>query len=145
MKIRILCVGKAHDKLLRPAIEDFQQRLRSHVEVRWEFVPASNVDQESQQLIKRISGKVLLLDERGQAYTNKDLAASIESMQNTSVKELTIIIGGAFGVSEDLRKSADMVWSLSPLVYPHQIVRLLVIEQLYRTFDTLSGGKYHHA
>lgn len=145
MKIRILSVGKTHDRLIRPSIEAYEQRLKQHIDLRWEFVPASDVENESRQLLKRCAGKVLLLDEQGQMYTNSELASLVENMQNSSVKELTIIIGGAFGVSEELRRSVDIVWSLSSLVFPHQLVRLLLVEQVYRTYDILSGGKYHHA
>lgn len=146
MKIRIISVGKPHDRHYEPAIADFEQRLSRHVQITWEFIPSSTIAEESAQLMKRSAGATtILLDEKGSHLDNPSLAGYIDRLQNGSVKELFILIGGAFGVTDDVHAHADMVWSLSPLVFPHQIVRLLVVEQLYRTYDILANGKYHHS
>lgn len=145
MHITVLCVGKAHDKHLVDAINTYQQRLGKFVRLDWEYIPASSKDEESQRITKRLDGYVILLDEIGESFTSPQIAQKIESLQNDSVKNLTIVIGGAFGVSDDVRASADLVWSLSPLVFPHQLVRLILVEQLYRAYDILAGGQYHHS
>ena len=86
---------------------------------------------------------VILLDERGKNISSPELAKMLLNGFVNS-QNFVIIIGGAFGVSEELRKRANFVWSLSKLVFPHQIVRLILVEQIYRAQEISSGGKYHH-
>jgi len=145
MKITVLAVGKSHDALYVAAINDFQERLQRYCSFAWEHVPSSSKEEESAALLKRSRGYVILLDETGELYTTPQLAAKLERLQNQATKELTILIGGAFGVTDEVKAAADFVWSLSPLVFPHQLVRLLLVEQLYRAYDILQNGKYHHA
>lgn len=144
MKITVLAVGKIHDASYAAAINDFQGRLRRYCAVSWEYVPASTKEEESIALLKRIRGYVILLDETGDLYTTPQFAAMLEQRQNEATKYLTLVIGGAFGVTSEVKQAADFVWSLSPLVFPHQLVRLLLVEQLYRAYDILHNGKYHH-
>lgn len=145
MKITVLTVGKAHDALYAAAIKDFQNRLNRYCTVTWEYIPGSTKDHESAAILKRLRGYGVLLDETGDLCTTPQVAGIIERLQNSATKDLTIIIGGAFGVTEEVKRAADFTWSLSPLVFPHQLVRLLLVEQLYRAYDILHNGKYHHA
>ena len=146
MRIRVLCVGKVRTKHLESAIEEYLTRLAGAVRVEIEVVPASNITDETTALMKRLTADeyVVLLDERGMLLSTPELARRIEDCQNDAVKRVTFVIGGAHGVEPELSKRAQFVWSLSPLVFPHELVRLLVIEQLYRAYDILRGGKYHH-
>ena len=145
MKITIITVGKNHAKQLLPLFSDYEQRVRSYAgALNWVFIPSSDVSRESIQILKRATGTIVLLDEAGQLISTPNLAEKIETYQNNSVKELTFIIGGAYGVNESITAKADFVWALSPLVFPHQLVRVILIEQLYRAYDILAGGKYHH-
>lgn len=144
MKITVLAVGKAHDALYSPAINEFQRRLKHYCAVSWEYVSAATKEEESTALLKRLRGYVVLLDETGKLYTTPQLAAMFEQRQNAATKHLTIVIGGAYGVTDEVKRAADFAWSLSPLVFPHQMVRLLLVEQLYRAYDILHNGKYHH-
>lgn len=146
MKITIITVGKNHDITVRDAINEYQTRLTKHIgQLAWVLIPSSTVQAESEAIAKRISGTVVLLDETGTLLTTPKLAEKFEMYQNNSVKQVTFIIGGAYGVTDDIKLRSDYIWSLSPLVFPHQIVRLLLIEQLYRIYDLLSGGRYHHS
>lgn len=146
MKISIITVGKSHDDTVRAAIAEYENRLSKHIgHITWMYIPNSDIKTESAAVIKRLSGTVVLLDETGALITSPDFANQLETYQNSSVKQLTFVIGGAFGVTPELKQYANFVWSLSPLVFPHQIARLLVIEQLYRAYDILAGGKYHHS
>jgi 23S rRNA (pseudouridine1915-N3)-methyltransferase len=86
---------------------------------------------------------VVLLDERGVSLDSPALALKVDQLA-TQGKAITFLIGGAYGVTDALRKKADLVWSLSPLVFPHQLVRLILTEQLYRAQQILAGGSYHH-
>jgi 23S rRNA (pseudouridine1915-N3)-methyltransferase len=144
MKITILTVGKAHDRGLSGTISEYQLRLQKHTKLEWMFIPVSDKNQESHGILKQLRGYVILLDETGSLITSPELSERLEKLQNSAAKELTVVIGGAFGVNDAVKQRADFIWSLSPLVFPHQLVRLIVIEQLYRAFDLLSGGKYHH-
>lgn len=147
MKVVCLSVGKKHNTVFVPAIEEYEKRLRQYVEFSFELVPSSDKEQESRAIMKRLrdDDAIILLDERGDTLTNRQLTAAIDRDRNAGTKRLVIIIGGAYGVDEDVRQRSNAVYSISGLVLPHQLVRLLVVEQLYRTFNTLAGGKYHHA
>jgi 23S rRNA (pseudouridine1915-N3)-methyltransferase len=146
MRIRVLCVGKQSTKHLEPAIRQYLQRLESIASVGIETVASSNIEDESTQLLRRLNKQelVVLFDERGKQLTTPALAQHIENWQNSGTKSVTMIIGGAYGVSQAVTDRADIVWALSRLVFPHELVRLIAIEQLYRAYDILRGGKYHH-
>ena len=86
---------------------------------------------------------MILLDERGRNLSSPELS-EILSQQFVNSREVVIIIGGAFGVSEEIRQKTNLVWSLSRLVFPHQLVRAILTEQIYRAQEIYNGGKYHH-
>lgn len=146
MKIIVITIGKKHDPYLRDAIRRYEKRLEAFCDLTWRFIPNSSVDTESINIerLLRPEDLVILLDETGEQASNTDLASFIETAQNNSIKKIVIIIGGAYGVNHMLIARSNRVLSLSTLVFPHQIVRLLVVEQLYRAYTILSGGKYHH-
>lgn len=146
MKITILTVGKKHDQKLSSSIEEYEKRLSTFCDFKWQFIPSSTKEKESEAVLRKIQDDdvVVLLDERGKLWDNSQLSFYLEQAQNRSIKTLVFIIGGSYGVDHSVVQRANSVLSLSPLVFPHQIVRLLAIEQLYRTFSILAGGKYHH-
>lgn len=149
--IHILAVGKRHDALLAAAIERYHKRLRAPFNDEWLLLPAASVEgslgrlDESQRLISKLrpDDYVVLLDERGVLLDNAALA-SVLSAPLQRAGRLLLVIGGAYGVDDSLRRRADLVWSLSPLVLPHQLVRLVLVEQLYRSQSLLGGHPYHH-
>lgn len=131
----------------------FAGRLRHYCDLKWILLrpsvqvgPAGAQD-ESQRLIKHLNNDdtVILLDERGKSISSTWLAESIEYRQNHSVKRLVLIIGGAYGVSPAMRSRADECISLGSLVLPHQLVRLILAEQLYRAFTIINNEPYHHS
>ena len=87
---------------------------------------------------------LILLDERGKQFSSEVLANILQQRANESVKNLIFLIGGAYGVSDDVMKRANLKWSLSQLVFPHQLVRLILAEQIYRACSILRNEKYHH-
>jgi 23S rRNA (pseudouridine1915-N3)-methyltransferase len=153
MKITIISVGKKHDQNLANAIDDYSQRLTRAYSLLWQFIAPSGKNddlaraEESQAILNKIpsSAYIMLLDERGTQVSSIDLSARLEVLKNNAITQLVIVIGGAFGVDDAVRNRADFVWSLSDLVFPHQIVRLLVVEQLYRASEIARGSAYHHA
>lgn len=146
MKIIVMTIGKKHDKNLAAAIADYETRLKPFCGFSWHIIPASDIENESIAIVKAVDGidLVFLLDERGTSFSSPQLAESIERAQNTSVKKIAVIIGGAYGVNRSVIDRANVTLSLSRLVLPHQIVRLIIVEQIYRSYAILSGSSYHH-
>ena len=150
--ITILAIGKKHEDWIQPGLDRYEKRLKQPWDVRWELLPHSSLDgqqarqEESERLLKRLDAStiIVLLDETGKQLDSPALTDYCEQQFNHG-KSITFIIGGAFGVSEELKARADFIWSLSPLVFPHQLVRLILIEQLYRAQEITRGGQYHHS
>lgn len=149
--ITVIAVGKQHDALLREAIGRYEKRLKKPFDIKWVLIPHSSrtgpsaAQDESERIEKRIefNAFVVLLDERGDIVDSPSLAAKVETALSDA-KKLTFVIGGAYGVTPEFRQKADFVWSLSKLVFPHQMVRLLLSEQLYRAQSIIRGEPYHH-
>ncbi|MEI6054245.1 MAG: 23S rRNA (pseudouridine(1915)-N(3))-methyltransferase RlmH [Candidatus Saccharibacteria bacterium] len=151
MPIRIIAIGKKHESWVEEGIERYRKRLRPPFLVEWVFLPHSLLPgpmarrEESQRIISKLNTNdfVILLDERGKMVNSNDLAKLLQSKFICSC-EPVIVIGGAYGVDDSVRRRANFTWSLSDLVFPHQLVRLILIEQLYRAQEIISGGPYHH-
>lgn len=141
--ITIIAGGKKHLPWLAEATVEYEKRLKRPYDIRWEFY-------EEEKLLKKLenwpfTGRdfVILTDERGKNLSSPEFASVLESTTLNS-KNIYIIIGGAYGFPEEVRKNSDLVWSFSRLVFPHQIARLIVTEQIYRATAILSGSPYHH-
>jgi 23S rRNA (pseudouridine1915-N3)-methyltransferase len=151
MPLYIFAVGKKHESWVAEGIERYQKRLKSPFSVEWVLLPHSSLDglaarqEESQRIMSRVTGYdyVVLLDERGKLLDSRGVSQLLEQRLNSSQK-VAIIIGGAFGVTEEIRMKANLVWSFSPLVFPHQLVRLMIVEQVYRAQEIARNGAYHH-
>lgn len=153
MTITITTVGKKIDEQLLGAIDMYQKRLSGFSQIKWDFIPPSNITDVKQKIAKegdvilsKINSKsyVVLLDENGQMLNNQQLASALHARQIDGDSAFTFIIGGSHGVSESVKQASKMIWSLSPLAFPHQLVRLILIEQLYRTTTILQNHPYHH-
>lgn len=151
MPIHILAVGKKHESWVSEGIERYQKRLKAPFIPEWILMAHSSLDglsareDESGRILSKLDAYdfVILLDERGKELDSPGLSRVMQERLDRSQKVL-IIIGGAFGVTDELRNHAHLVWSLSPLVFPHQLVRLILTEQLYRSQQIATGGSYHH-
>ena len=151
MPIRVIAVGKKHESWVAEGIERYQKRLKAPFLAEWVLMAHSAFDSlkaredESGRILSRLTAHdyIVLLDERGKALDSPALAKALKGQLEQS-RSVVIIIGGAYGVNDKLRARADLVWSLSPLVYPHQLVRLVLTEQLYRAQQIAAGGPYHH-
>jgi 23S rRNA (pseudouridine1915-N3)-methyltransferase len=156
MKIQLWSIGKPHDKELKPAIEQFTQRCNNYFQVEWNIIAGpKNAGQLSEAELKKKEAEIILqlldksdylvaLDERGQQLSSEGLAEFINARTNESVRRLVFLIGGAYGIDESVLRIARFKWSLSRLTFPHQLVRLVLAEQLYRSFTILRNEKYHH-
>ncbi len=151
MPIRILAVGKKHESWVEDGIRRYETRLKRPFSVEWVLLPHSAREgtsarqDESERLLSLLKTDdfVVLLDERGREVDSPGLAKLLLGPIETA-KNIVVIIGGAYGVDETVHKRADFVWSLSPLVFPHQLVRLILAEQLYRAQEIAAGRPYHH-
>ncbi len=149
--IRIITVGRKHEIWIADGLERYQKRLKKPFDVEWILLPHSSLEgasarqEESERILSRLGSDefVVLLDEKGIQLSSPQLSKLLLDKLESSVK-VTIIIGGAYGVNEALESRADVMWSLSHLVFPHQLVRLILIEQLYRAQEIARGGSYHH-
>ena len=147
MTITCITVGKKHDPAYSQAIKLYEDRLIHYVSFSFEFIPISDKETESKVILKRVheNDVVILLDEKGLEVTNDKLTYNMENMRNQSVKNVIFVIGGPYGVNGKVKERSNFTFRLSGLVFPHQLVRLILVEQLYRTFNILGGGKYHHS
>lgn len=151
MSIRIIAVGKKHDSHLEKGIEHYEKRLRKPFNVEWALLPHSSREgvQAQREETGRILGRlatddfVLLLDERGKQLTSPAFSKLLQDAMAERGR-VTAVIGGAYGVDDTLSERADMTLSLSDMVFPHQMVRLMFIEQIYRAQEIAAGGPYHH-
>ncbi len=151
MSVRVLAVGKKHESWVSDGIARYEKRLRKPFDVSWQLLPHSAREgeaaraEESHRILAKVPAgdALVLLDERGKNVDSPALAAVLQGAFDGG-KPVTLVIGGAYGVDDRVRQRADFVWSLSKLVFPHQLVRLIVAEQLYRAQEISAGRPYHH-
>jgi 23S rRNA (pseudouridine1915-N3)-methyltransferase len=151
MAVKILAVGKKHESWVQEGIERYLDRLKKPYTAEWMLLPHSVMaddgarDEESGRILARLGNDefVVLLDERGDEVDSPQLASLLDRTF-TAGRSVVFVIGGAYGVDDRVHQRADFVWSLSPLVFPHQLVRLMLAEQLYRAQQITAGHPYHH-
>jgi 23S rRNA (pseudouridine1915-N3)-methyltransferase len=153
MKIVLVSIGKQQEASTKEAVQDFSQRITRYFPSEWKLItpskatdPAQIKKQEAQLLLQLIQPDdyLVLLDERGKNISSPELAQLIQDRANESKKQLVFLIGGAYGVDPVIKQRANFTWSLSRLVFPHQLVRLILAEQIYRACSILRNEKYHH-
>jgi 23S rRNA (pseudouridine1915-N3)-methyltransferase len=156
VKLRLLAVGRIKSPAFLELIQTYAERLRPFVPLRTEEVrdfPVRKgmsvkvaVDVEGQALSERISEEspYIVLDERGKQKTTEEWADLFRRFENQGAKEMTFVIGGAYGLSESLLRGAKERLALSKLTFPHELARLVFLEQVYRVYTVLRGIPYHH-
>lgn len=154
--MQLWAIGKAHESYVKEGIEDFTKRIAKYYPVEWKILPpakqtagtaeAEIKKQEAHNILQALQKDdyLVLLDEKGKQVTSPQLASFIQQRANDSVRQFIFVIGGAFGVDEQVKIRANFTWSLSQLVFPHQLVRLILSEQIYRACSIIGHGKYHH-
>ena len=152
MTLSIVAVGKKHESWVQEGIERYQSRLKKPYTLEWVLLPHSALaddrarEEESERILARLKPQdfVVLLDERGDELDSPQVSRLLDAAF-TAGRQVVVIIGGAYGVDDRVHQRADVVWSLSPLVFPHQLVRLILAEQLYRAQQIAAGHPYHHS
>ncbi len=153
MKISIWSVGKNHEAYIKDGVAEFTKRINHYYPIDWLIIapskarqPAAIKKEEAQNIMKPMASTdvLILLDETGKMLNSPGLAQLIQQKANQSTQKIIFLIGGAYGVSDDIKKRANHTWSLSQLVFPHMLVRLILSEQIYRACSILANEKYHH-
>lgn len=156
--IRVIACGKVKEKWMKDGIQEYEKRIRPYdkielSEVQDEKAPESNSAAEN-EIVKKKEGErilrlikedeyVILLDLKGSAYTSEKMAENLQNLYNRSRNKITFVIGGSLGVSPELIQRADQRWKLSDCTFPHQLCRIIVLEQIYRCFRILHNEPYH--
>jgi 23S rRNA (pseudouridine1915-N3)-methyltransferase len=157
MKFQIWSVGKDHEPYVKTGIDLFTKRISNYYPVAWNIIPMpKNAGMMSEMDLKKKEGETItgllqkedylvLLEETGKQLSSEGLADFIQQRANESTRNMIFLIGGAYGVSDAVKKRANFQWALSKLVFPHQLVRLILAEQLYRACSINRNEKYHHS
>ena len=141
--IRIIAGGKKNSDEFSSLINEYEKRLRKPFDISWQFMDEDKLNQYLEKWPFDGNNYVICCDERGENISSDEYSRKLEKTFLES-REVVILIGGAYGFSEEVRNRADFVWSFSKLVFPHKIARLIATEQIYRAQEIARGGKYHH-
>lgn len=157
MNIEIWSIGKENESFIDEGIAHYFKKTKPYNPVELVILQTpkklattdieKTKQQEEELILKRLQSQhyLVLLDERGKMLSSPQWAQQFQQMMNQGVKTVVLLIGGAYGVSDKVRAEAKQVWSLSNLVFPHQLVRLMLAEQVYRAFSILNNSPYHHS
>lgn len=156
MNIKLLAIGKTDDKSLQTLIDDYTKRLSFYVKFDLEIVPdiknvknlseAQQKEKEGELLLSKLSptDHLILLDENGKSFSSVGFSVELQKKMNAGLKTVVFVIGGPYGFSDKVYEKANAKISLSLMTFSHQMVRLFMIEQLYRSFTILNNEPYHH-
>ena len=156
MKIKLLAIGKTDDKNLQTLIEAYQNRLKHYINFEIDVIAdiknvknlteAQQKEKEGELILKKLSATdvLILLDEKGTQFSSVTFSEYLQKKMNSGVKQLVLVIGGSYGFSEAVYQQAQGKISLSKMTFSHQMVRLFVVEQLYRAYTILKNEPYHH-
>jgi 23S rRNA (pseudouridine1915-N3)-methyltransferase len=156
MKILLIFTGKTSEKYLDDTLNNYINRIRNYMPIEVCYIRESSKlrksdielikKHEANEIIKNIesSDYVILLDEKGKTFSSTEFAQFINMQINRNVRRLVFIIGGPYGFSDIMYQHAHIILSLSPMTFTHQMVRLILVEQIYRAFTILKGEPYHH-
>ena len=155
MKIKLLVVGKTSESFLAPLISDYHKRINRFVN--FEIIEINNIiikkansleiqKKEGIKILEKVDKKdqMFILDEKGKSYNSIDFSKFIENRMVNSSKNIIFIIGGAYGFSEKIYSRSNSIISLSKMTFSHQIIRLFMVEQLYRALTIINNHPYHN-
>jgi 23S rRNA (pseudouridine1915-N3)-methyltransferase len=154
MKIVVLVIGKTNEKYLETGIEIFLKRLKHYISFDIQEIADVKgiqdsrilMEKEAEQFLKFIKDEdfLVLCDERGRLLTSVEMAEMISKKMTDSTKRMIFLVGGAFGVSDAIRKRSNFILSLSKMTFSHQMIRLFLTEQVYRAYTIIKNEKYHN-
>lgn len=155
MKIKIVSVGSIKEKFLKDAISEYLKRLTRFAKIEIIEVDETKIQNKSEEQVKKEEGDrllkrirqdefVFLLDLKGELISSEVLAQKIKDLINKGISPLTFVIGGTLGLSEEVRKRANIKLSISKMTFTHQMCRMIILEQIYRAFKIINNEEYHH-
>jgi len=156
MTITLLQIGKTFFDYIEKGVSDYQTRINRYVNFETETLslpskfsklpPQALKEKESTLILDKMKhfNYTILLDEHGKQFTSESFASKINELMVSGYKKVAFIIGGAYGVSDEVKNKSDLIISLSKMTFSHQLVRLVFAEQIYRAFTILNNEKYHH-
>lgn len=153
LKINIIAIGKIKEKYFKDAISEYQKRLQntvnlSIIELEECLLSGSNnietvKDNESNKLLSEIKGYSILLDIEGRALNSLEFSGTFNKLMTEGNNEISFLIGGSYGVNEKLKNAVNMRLTFGKMTYPHQLMRVILIEQIYRAFSIMNHSQYH--
>ena len=155
MKLSVICVGKIREKYILDGIQEFKKRLSAYVSVEIIEIPAYQIKQQSDELkareteAEKILGNIgkddysIALVIKGNELSSEELAQKFDELSKSGVNKVNLIIGGSTGLSEKVTEKAEYKLSFSKMTFPHQLMRLILMEQLYRAFKIINKEPYH--
>jgi 23S rRNA (pseudouridine1915-N3)-methyltransferase len=147
MKIVIITVGKEKSEVTEDILKHYELRILRYLPIEWIYTPHDvTKEKEGEKILSQIKKEdyVVLLGEKGKDIKSEVLAELVENRMVDSVRRMVFVIGGAYGASKSVEERANYIWKLSTLVFPHMLVRVILLEQLYRAMTIIKGEKYHH-
>ena len=156
MTIKLIAIGKTDHKALQELITEYQNRLKHYIKFELDIIPdiknVKNLSETQQKekegalILKNLNATdvLVLLDENGKQYSSVDFSNFLQKKMNSGIKQLVLVIGGPYGFSNAVYQKALGEISLSKMTFSHQMVRLFVLEQVYRAFTILKNEPYHH-
>lgn len=156
MKIECWAIGKPHESYVADGVKDFTKRIGNYFPIEWQLFnlrkksatlsPVRQKEEERNLILTSLKADdwLVSLDEKGKSMNSRRLASFIQDRGIDRVKRLIFLIGGAYGLDESVLEKSKFVWSLSELTFPHQLVRLILAEQIYRACSIARNEKYHH-
>lgn len=156
MKIKLLAIGKTDDKNLLSLIETYENRLKHYFQFELEIIPdiknvknlsqAQQKEKEGELILQKLQAtdQLILLDEKGKEFRSVEFANYLQKKMNSGIKQLVFVIGGPYGFSETVYQKSQGKVSFSKMTFSHQMIRLFVVEQVYRAATILKNEPYHH-
>ncbi|WP_299120133.1 23S rRNA (pseudouridine(1915)-N(3))-methyltransferase RlmH [uncultured Tenacibaculum sp.] len=156
MKIKLLAIGKTDNKNLVQLIDEYQKRLKHYVKFELEIIPdiknvknlseAQQKEKEGQLILSKLQNtdQLILLDDKGKHFTSIEFSQYLQKKMNSGIKQIVLVIGGPYGFSDAIYQKAQGKISLSKMTFSHQMIRLFIVEQIYRGFTILRNEPYHH-
>lgn len=156
MTIKLVAIGKTDSTHLQELITQYEHRLKHYIRFELEIIPdiknAKNLsevqqkEKEGEALLKRLqpTDVLVLLDENGKQHTSIEFSNYLQKKMNAGIKRMVVVIGGPYGFSDEIYQKAQGKLSLSKMTFSHQMVRLFIVEQIYRAFTILKNEPYHH-
>ncbi|MEG2428762.1 MAG: 23S rRNA (pseudouridine(1915)-N(3))-methyltransferase RlmH [Oscillospiraceae bacterium] len=155
LNINLICVGKLKEKYLKEAVLEYQKRLSAYaklniIELPEAYLPQNPsqseifrcIETEGKAILQKAKGFIVSLCIEGQIISSEELAKKVLDISNID-SEISFIIGGSFGIFQEVKDKSKLKLSMSKMTFPHQLARVMLLEQIYRAFQINTNGKYH--